>query len=369
MKDPRIDKLADLLVDYSTEVKPKQKVLIQGELGGEPLMAAVFRKCLAVGAYPFCVPYTSDWVTSILQYAKPEQYRPIYAPFKNMYETYDVRIRILGETNTKELSQFGPEKVSRLYEVYGKDLRIVLDRAARGEMKWVGVLFPTNAYAQDANMSLAQYEDFVYDACMPDADDPIGYWKKIAARQDKAIAWLKGKKHVHVTAPGTDLELSIEGRPFINCACKENVPDGEIFTSPIENSTNGFVNYSFPTIYEGFEVSGIRLEFKDGKVVKASADKNEDFLIKKLDTDPGARYLGEFAIGTNERIDRFTGQILFDEKIGGSFHMAVGHGYPESKSENDSSIHWDMICDLRKDGRITVDGELFYKDGKFTVDF
>jgi len=369
MKDPRIDKLADLLVHYSTEVKAKQKVLIQGELGGEPLMAAVFRKCLAAGAYPFVVPYTSDWVTSILKYASPEQFGPVYEPFKRMYETYDVRIRILGETNTKELSQFDPDKVSKLYEVYGKDLRIVLDREAKGEMKWVGTLFPTNGYAQDANMSLSQYEDFVYDACMPDADDPVGYWKNIAARQDKAIAWLKGKKHVHVTAPGTDLELSIEGRPFINCASKVNVPDGEIFTSPVENSANGYVHYSFPTLHEGFEVSGIRLEFKDGKVVNASADKNEDFLIKKLDTDPGARYLGEFAIGTNERIDRFTGQILFDEKIGGSFHMAVGHGYPESKSENDSAIHWDMICDLRKGGRITVDGELFYKNGKFTIDF
>jgi aminopeptidase len=369
MKDPRIEKLADLLVHYSVEVQPKQRVLIQGELGGEPLMAAVFRKCLAVGAYPFVTPYTADWVPNILEYASEDQYGPLYAPYKHMYETYDTRIRILGENNTKELSSFDPDKVSRLYEIYGRDLRIVLDRAAKGEMKRVGVLFPTNAYAQDANMSLAQYEDFVYNACMPDADDPVGYWENVAARQDKAIEWLKGKKEVHVTAPGTDMTLSIEGRPFINCACKENVPDGEIFTSPVENSANGFVHYTYPTLYEGFEVSDIRLEFKDGKVVKASANNYEEFLLKKLDTDPGARYLGEFAIGTNERIDRFTGQILFDEKIGGSFHMAVGHGYPESGSENDSAIHWDMICDLHDGGEITVDGELFYKDGKFAVDF
>jgi aminopeptidase len=188
-------------------------------------------------------------------------------------------------------------------------------------------------------------------------------------RQEKAIAWLKGKKEVHVIAPGTDLTLSIENRPFINCDCKVNVPDGEVYTSPVENSANGYVHYTYPTLYEGFEVTNARLEFKDGKVVKATADKNEDFLLKKLDTDPGARYLGEFAIGTNEKIDRFTGQILFDEKIGGSFHMAVGHGYPDSHSENESAIHWDMVCDLRKGGSITVDGELFYKDGKFVVDF
>lgn len=369
MTDPRIDKLADLLVNYSVEVQPKERVLIHGELGGEPLMAALYKKCLQAGAYPFVVPYTHDWIANIIRYAKPDQYSAIYAPFRQMYETYDKRFRILGEQNTKELSQFNPETVSNFFSIMGRDLRIVLDREAKGEMKWVAGLFPTSAYAQDANMTLSDYEDFVYNACMPDPDDPVGYWRKVKARQDKAIAWLKGKKRVHVTAPGTDLTLSIEGRPFINCACKVNVPDGEVFTSPVEHSANGHVHFTYPTLYEGFEVSNVRLEFKDGKVVKASADKNEDFLIKKLDTDPGARFLGEFAIGTNERIDRFTGQILFDEKIGGSFHLAVGHGYPEALTQNDSAIHWDMICDLRKGGQISVDGELFYKDGKFIVDF
>ena len=369
MQDPRVDKLADLLVHYSVEVQPKQKVLIHGEFGGEPLMAAVFRKCLAAGAYPFVVPYTHDWIESILRYASKEQFGPLYDPYKQMFETYDARVRILGELNTKEASQFDPEKVSKLYEAYGKALKIVLDREAKGEMKWVGSLFPTYAYAQDANMSLTDYEDFVYKACMPDMDDPVGYWKKAEARQAKVIEWLKGKKMVRVIAPGTDLTLSIEGRPFVNSACKVNVPDGEIFTSPVEDSANGYVNFTYPTLNEGFEVAGIRLEFKEGEVVKATADKNEDYLLKKLDTDAGARYLGEFAIGTNEHIDRFTGQILFDEKIGGSFHVAIGHGYPESKSENESAIHWDMICDLRKGGEITVDGELFYKNGEFVIDF
>jgi aminopeptidase len=370
MKDERIDKLADLLVNYSLQVQPKQKVLIHGEWGAEPLLGAIFRKSLQAGAYPFVVPYTSDWIESTLRYASPEQYAAVYEPFKEFYQTYDARARILGETNTKELSQFDPKKVTELFGIYGEALKIVLDREAKGEMKWVAALFPTLAYAQDANMSLSEYEDFVYDACMPDKDDPVGYWKSVAKRQDKAIAWLKGKKNVHVTAPGTDLTLSIEGRPFINCSCQVNVPDGEIFTSPVENSANGHVHFTYPTMYEGFEVTNVRLEFKDGKCVKATADKNEEYLNSKLDIDAGARYLGEFAIGTNERINKFTGQILFDEKIGGSFHMALGHGYPESLSENtESSIHWDMICDLRKGGEITVDGELFYQNGKFVVDF
>lgn len=369
MTDPRIDKLADLLVHYSLDVQPEQRVLIQGELGGEPLLAAVFKKCLQAGAYPFVVPYTHDWLENIIRYASSDQYSHLYAPFRHMYETYDARVRILGDLNTRELSQFDADKVAQFHSVVGRDMRIVLDREAKGEMKWVAALFPTLAYAQDANMPLSEYEDFVYNACLPDPDDPVGYWRGVEARQAKIVNWLKGKKQVHVTAPGTDLTLSIEGRPFVNCACKVNVPDGEVFTSPVENSANGYVHFTYPTLYEGYEVSNVRLEFKDGKAVKASADKNEEFLNKKLDTDPGARFLGEFAIGTNEQIDRFTGQILFDEKIGGSFHMALGHGYPESLTENDSAIHWDMICDLRKGGAITVDGQLFYQNGKFMVDF
>jgi len=369
MQDPRVDKLADLLVHYSIEVQPKQRVLIHGEFGGEPLLAAVFRKCLQAGAYPFVVPYTRDYFDSIFRYAKPDQYGPIYEPFTEMVKTYDARVRILGELNTKEASQFDPKLVSSFYAENGKMTNIMLEREMRGEMKWVLSLFPTQAYAQDANMSLTDYEDFVYNACMPDPDDPVGYWKKVEARQDKAIAWLKGKKSVHVTAPGTDLTLSIEGRPFINCCSKINVPDGEIFTAPVENSVNGVIHFTYPTLYEGFEVSDVRLEFKDGKVVKASAEKNEDFLLKKLDSDAGSRNMGEFAIGTNEGIDRFTGQILFDEKIGGSFHMAIGHGYPEAKSQVESTVHWDMICDLRQGGEISVDGDLFYKNGKFVVDF
>ena len=369
MKDARIDRLAKMLVHYSTDVQPGQRVLIHGEWGGEPLLAAVFRECLASGAYPFVVPYPSDYFDSVFRYGKPEQFPYLIEPFRNLVATYDVRIRILGEENTREASQFNPEVVSKFYAESGKMTNLMLEREAKGEMKWVLSLFPTQAYAQDAGMSLVDYEDFVYRACMPDEKDPVGYWKQVAARQEKAIEWLKGKQDVHVTAPGTDLKLSIEDRPFINCACQANVPDGEIFTSPVETSVNGFVHFSYPTLYEGFEVTGVRLEFKDGRVVKASADKGEEFLLKKLDTDAGSRTLGEFAIGTNEGIDRFTGQILFDEKIGGSFHLAVGNGYLESKSQNKSAIHWDMICDLRQGGEITVDGELFYKDGKFVINF
>ena len=180
--------------------------------------------------------------------------------------------------------------------------------------------------------------------------------------------WLKTKEQIHLVGPETDLRLSIAGRTFDNSAGKHNVPDGEVFTGPVEDSVEGSVYFSYPAIHMGREVTGIRLWFKKGKVVKASAEKNEEFLLQTLDTDEGARYVGEFAIGTNEAITRFTRQILFDEKINGSFHMALGAGYPETGSKNVSAIHWDMICDLGDGGEIWADGELLYKSGKFVLD-
>jgi aminopeptidase len=218
-------------------------------------------------------------------------------------------------------------------------------------------------------MSLEEYEDFVYGACMPDQDDPIGYWQQFSAWQDKIIHWLDGKKEVRVYAHNTDLKINIEGRKFINCDGRNNVPDGEVFTGPVENGVDGTVHFSFPAIYDGREVTGVRLWFEKGKVVKATADKNEEFLISKLDTDEGARRVGEFAFGTNEGITKFTRQILFDEKIGGSFHMALGAGYPETGSLNKSAIHWDMVCDLRNGGQVWVDNQLFYQNGKYVIDF
>ena len=197
--------------------------------------------------------------------------------------------------------------------------------------------------------------------------DPIKCWQEVHDRQQRLVEWLKGKRQVVVHGPNSDLTLSIAGRTFINCDGKENMPDGEIFTGPVENSVNGWVRFTYPAISGGREVEGVEFEFKDGKVIAARAKKNEDYLISQLDSDAGSRYLGEFAIGTNYGIRRFTKSILYDEKIGGSFHMAVGAGFPETGSLNESSIHWDFICDMRDNSEILVDGELFYKNGEFQV--
>jgi aminopeptidase len=256
----------------------------------------------------------------------------------------------------------------RLYTGARNELsKAFMQRAADGELDWTLTLFPTDAYAQDADMDTEAYTDFVLRACKLDRDDPVAAWQELRVEQQRLIDWLHGKREVHMTGPDTDLKLSIEGRTWINSDGRRNFPSGEIFTGPVEDSVNGHIRFSFPVVTAGRQIEDIRLRFENGKVVDATAAKNEDYLIQTLDTDEGARYLGEFAFGTNFDIQQFTKNILFDEKIGGTVHMAVGRGYPESGSTNESAIHWDMICDLRQGGQVTVDGELFQKDGKFVV--
>ena len=216
-------------------------------------------------------------------------------------------------------------------------------------------------------MSLSDYADFVYGACLVDQDDPQEQWWALSDRQQQLIDWLAGKDEVRVQGPHVDLTLSIAGRSWVNSNGRKNMPSGEIFTGPVEESVNGWVEFSFPAIYAGREVEGIALRFVAGRVANASARKNEAFLLETLDIDAGARFLGEFAIGTNDGIKQFTKSILFDEKIGGTIHMAMGNGYPETGSKNKSALHWDMICDMRAGGKIWVDGELFYDAGRFMV--
>ncbi len=367
MTDPRIDKLADLLVDYCTGIKARQSVLLSGSSVAEPMLMALHKKVLEKGAYPYMQIDFPNLKYQFLKYANDDQLMHIPEPYQIVFEKFDARIVLISESNTKQLNNIDPDRISKRNQAFGGLLNLMLERTARGEMHWVGSLFPTQAHAMDANMSLEEYENFVYSACMPDLNDPVGYWMKVSANQNRLVEWMKGRKTIHVIGKETDLRMNIEGRPFVNCDGKENMPDGEIFTSPVENSMNGQVYFSYPAIYLGHEVSGIRLWFENGKVVKATAEKNEEFLQKTLDTDEGARYVGEWAIGTNEGIRQFTGEILFDEKIGGSFHMAVGTGFPESGGLNRSAIHWDMICDMRSGGEIWVDDILFYKDGKFVV--
>mgnify|MGYP001816549441 FL=1 len=299
--------------------------------------------------------------------ASDEQLDYVPQVLHNLVEEKDARMSVRTESNTKALTNVDPAKQARASAARRPLSELFQERAAKKELKWSGTAYPTHAFAQDAEMSLREFEDFVYGAALVHEPDPIAAWKAVSKEQQKLVDWLEGKGQVRLLGPDTDLTLSIKGRSWVNCDGHENFPDGEIFTGPIEDSVNGHVRFSYPACEGGREVEDVRLWFENGKAVKATAAKNENFLITMLDTDEGARFLGEFAFGTNQGVQRFTKNILFDEKIGGTVHMAVGTGFPETGSLNRSAIHWDMICDLRQGGEVWVDGELFAKDGKFQI--
>lgn len=367
MSDIRRRRLARLLVDYSTAVQPGDWVGILGNFGSLPILRDIYEAVIDAGGQPSLLVEDERMQRYFLRHASDEQMTWIDPSLRLYVEQADVYIRALAQENTRAMTNIDAQRSQRQRAAQSDILQTRLKRSARGDFRWVGTLFPTQAAAQEANMSIEEYEDFVYRACFCDRDDPAGEWRKLSEMQQQKVDYLAGKRHVALKGPNIELELSIEGRRFINSDGKRNMPSGEIFTGPVENSVQGWVRFSYPAIVSGRAVSGIELTFEEGRVTRATADMNEDLLHAQLDTDAGARYLGEFAIGTNFGIDRFTGSILYDEKIGGTVHMAIGMGYPESGSLNTSAVHWDMICDMREDSAITVDGELFYENGAFVV--
>ena len=370
MADSRVQKFAKVLVEHSARIVPGDRVLIEATTAAELLVRELFIQILEKGGHPHpmigfpgMVPFVQD--DMYLTYANDAQLDFIPTFYKVAYDQFESRIRIHSATNTRGTSSLDPLKSQRRGKAISSITASQMRRGAEGAFKWVTTLYPTDGYAQDAGMSLKDYEDFVFNAVHANEDDPIAYWNSTAAKQQKAIDFLTGKDLVTLRGPNVDLTLSIKGRKFMNSTGMFNMPDGEIFTGPVEDSVNGWVKFTYPAIYGGVAVEGTELTFTHGRVEKAKADKNESYLIKMLESDDGSRYIGEFAIGTNFDINKFTGNILFDEKIGGTFHMALGAGYPETGSHNKSAIHWDMICDLRTDTEIHVDGELFYKNGEF----
>ncbi|HNP73767.1 MAG TPA: aminopeptidase [Kouleothrix sp.] len=367
MADQRMLKLAEILVHYSAAVQPGDWVAIQADVLALPLVAEVRRLVTRAGAHSTVLLNADELDEAFLSEASDEQLAWIgpIAPIIN--DQADVSIRIAAPGNTRALSGIDPHKPRVFQQARHALQQSRMQRAAEGKLRWVLTQFPCPAYAQEADMSLREYENFVYAATFADQPDPVAAWRGVHDTQQRLVDWLKGKKHVAVRGPNIDLTLSIDGRTFINSDGRRNMPSGEIFTGPVEQSVNGWVKFSYPAIRGGYAVEGVEFEFRDGKVVRASAQKNEAYLISQLDSDAGARYLGEFAVGTNYGIQRFTKSILYDEKIGGTLHMAVGAGYPETGSQNQSSIHWDFICDMRQSSEIVIDGELFYKDGQFQI--
>ncbi len=371
MRDQRLDKLADVIVRYSTKVKKGDLVSIAADPVAMPMIEATYAAVLRAGGHPFWSMRNSTLADLLYEHGSDEQLKFLNPVDMYLTETVDVNIGLWADVNTKSLSRVDAKKLAMKRVANGPIMDKFLKRAADGELRWCGTLFPTLASAQDAEMSLAQYEKFVFEAGLLHLPDPVAAWEEIHIRQQRVCDFLQTKDELHFKAPakdghdGTDLKVDVDKSKsiWINCSGGENFPDGEVFCGP--QNANGHVNYTFPAVYNGREVEGVRLVFQDNRVVDASAKKNEEFLFAMLDQDEGARNMGEIAIGTNYSIKEFTKNTLFDEKIGGTFHAAVGMGYPESGSTNESALHWDMVCDLRAGGEILADGEVIHKDGKF----
>jgi aminopeptidase len=367
MSDPRLDKLAKILVHYSLKIRPRDLFRIAGPSLAMPLLRALYDEALTVGAYPY-VRISGEGLEELYyRKASDDQLHFVSELDRQEVERMDATISILGKWNTREFSGIAPKRLAMRREATSDLQRRFLDRAARGELRWCGTQYPTHAEAQDAEMSLAEYEDFVFDAGMLHEVDPVAAWQRVGAEQDRVVQVLARAKQLVYKGPDVDLQVSVGGRTWISAAGHENFPDGEVFTGPVEDSANGRVRFSFPAIFAGREVDGIELTFERGKVVTSHAAKGADFLKAMLDTDTGARYLGELAFGLNYHIQRFTRNILFDEKIGGTMHMALGIGYPETGSKNTSGLHWDMICDLRTDSEVKADGTVIYRNGHFVI--
>jgi aminopeptidase len=363
--EERIERLAHVLVEYSTEVQPGQLVLIESPPAAAPLVRAVFASVLEAGAFPQTRIALDATAEALMARGSEAQLDWVNPARVEDYERADVRIVFEADTNTRALTNVDPARVARAGKAREQLRDRFLERAAAGELRWTITLFPTNGAAQEAEMSLAEYEDFVFGAGRLDAEDPVGEWRTFGKELRRLADWLAGKRELRVVADGTDLTVGVEGRTWIPCDGKENFPDGEVFTGPVETRVEGEIHFTYPASFQGRVVEDIRLRFSGGEVVEASAARGQDFLDGMLEMDEGARRAGEFAFGMNEAISEFTKNTLFDEKIGGTVHLALGKAYPESGGLNQSALHWDLVCDLRSGSEVYTDGELVYRDGRF----
>lgn len=360
-----LSRLADILVNYSTRVKPGDIVGLRAHDGGEQLLKELYHATLAAGGHPFALTMYG-WSDFLLyKYGSDAQLDFVHPAYEWGVERVDVRIEIEAHRNTQIFATLDPTRVQR-HRLAGKDLSARFwERTANGALRWCAVQLPTESSAQTAEMSLDEWEAFVFGAMWLDDPDPVARWREMSEQQQRWVDWLKGRTIIQVQGKDVDLELSIKERMFMKGDGTGNFPDGEIFTSPVENSANGWVKFTYP-VNLGSEVSNIEFQFENGRIVRAHATKNEDALLTLLNTDEGSRYLGEVGIGTNPRITRYSNNTLFDEKILGTFHLAVGRSFSEVGGKNESAIHTDFVCDLR-DGEILADGQVFYRNGAFVV--
>lgn len=363
--DPRVRKLARLLVQYSTEVKKGEKVLISGTTESTPLLREVMREVIDAGAHPLVRMAFEDQERVFYAHAGDHQLDYEDPIALHEIDTIDVAIRCFPDLNPHALSGIEAEKKQRVTRARKKLNERFMGRWAQGELRWVGTAYPTPALAQEAKLSLEEYAEFVFGCGRLDLDDPIAYWQEFSRKQEVLCERLNGVNELRYVGLDTDITFGLQGRTWMNCDGKVNFPDGEVFTGPVEDSVEGQIRFTYPGIFQGQEVEDMVLRFEKGVVVEAHAKTGEELLHALLDTDEGSRRVGEVAIGTNAGITRFTKNMLFDEKIGGTIHVAVGAGIGVTGSKNLSAVHWDMLKDMKEGGEIWADGEVIYRDGKF----
>jgi aminopeptidase len=365
LTDNRVEILAKILVDHSTQIKPGDRVAIEATTAAAPLVNALYTTILDRGGFPYPLLELPEQELLLFTHAGVEQLE-VPPPFRVLaYEQFESRIRIHSAMNPRALSGVDLARQRARQQGQHGILDTQMRRGADRSFKWVSTLYPTEGYASEAGMDYEAFADFVFSACHANQEDPLGFWRQVEVDQRRIVERLQGHDKVTLRGRDVDLKLSIKGRQFVNAAGLNNMPDGEVFTGPVEDSVSGWVRFTYPAITNGVMVEGIELTFTDGKVTHATARENQDFLREMVALDAGSQYVGEFAIGTNYDINRFSHNILFDEKIGGTFHMALGSGYPETGSRNRSMLHWDMICGIRESAEMLLDGELVYRDGNF----
>jgi len=370
MIDPRLTKWANTLVHYSLALQPGEQVLIRVDEAAIPLAKEVYRAALSAGAHPHMQVLIDGLDEIFLQTASDSQLEWVSPLRKLEYETIDALCAIIAPINTSSLAGVAAEKQTRMQQASRIVRQSLFARTSAGTARWNLTLYPTPAAAQNAKMSLVDYEEFLLRAMFLDKDDPAAAWKAFSLEQQQYVDYLNGVKTVRFVAKDTDISMSVAGRTWINSDGHKNFPSGEIFTGPLEDSVNGTVRFTFPTAHLGHEVDDVRLTFVNGRVVKAEASRGLEFLNTMLDSDAGARILGEVAIGNNYGVQQFTRNTLYDEKIGGTFHLALGNSYPETGGVNVSAVHWDMVCDMRPEaggGAIYADGILIHDNGQWTI--
>lgn len=365
MSNLNLKKYASVLIHYSLYVKKNEWVLIRGSELTLPLIKECYREILKAGGHPSVI-LNPEGLSEVLLKEGSEDQLQFNAPhLMAAYGKADKVLTILGGYNLKALTGIPSDRISLQKKSSAPINNLYRERIAKGDLDWTLCLFPTHSGAQEAGMSLDDYEDFVSKACFLDQANPVDAWKKLHDQQQSMVETLNKKSDFRIIAADTNLNLSCKNRIWVNSDGHHNFPSGEVFTAPIKESLNGMIRFTYPGIYAGQEIEDIRLKFENGKVVDAVAKRGEELLLSLIETDEGSHYAGEFAIGTNYGITRFTKNMLFDEKIGGTIHIALGSSYPECGPVNDSLLHWDMLCDMKNGGQLYADGKLFYQNGNF----